>query len=113
MLRGVGMLGTGFAGAAGRGGPGITIAGGAFGTSITPAGIGCRGPDRICPGFGEGTGLAGIGALRETGGLSGMAGGPGGRPPVAESGGRNGCGLMAGAAVSSDTSFAGSTRAAS
>jgi hypothetical protein len=56
------MLGTGFEGAAsvgaGRGTPGITMAGGVFGRSLTPGGRGCRGPERIWPGFGEGTGLA-------------------------------------------------------
>jgi hypothetical protein len=61
-MRGVGMLGTGFDGAAGegagRGAPGMTIAGGAFGRSLTPCGNGCLGPERIWPGLGEGTGLA-------------------------------------------------------
>jgi len=33
---------------------GTPIAGGVLGTSVTPGGIGCRGPERICPGLGAG-----------------------------------------------------------
>jgi hypothetical protein len=54
-------------GAEGRGAPGVTIDGGAFGASPIPAGIGCLGPERIWPGLGAGTGRAGIAVPLETG----------------------------------------------
>jgi hypothetical protein len=105
--RGVGILGTG---AAGRGGPGIANVGlavvglglatagvpadgvatevGAFGNSPSPGGNGWRGPDRICPGFGAGTGRAGMALPRDTGGADGT-GTEAGCPPRAR-GGRKG-----------------------
>lgn len=47
---------------------GVEIDGGAFGVSPNPAGIGCLGPDKICPGRGAGgAGFAGIGVLLEIG----------------------------------------------
>lgn len=52
----------------GLGVPGATLAGGmpiadaVLGTSVTPGGMGCRGPERICPGFGAG----GVGRLGMT-----------------------------------------------
>lgn len=66
----LGKLGADGRGAPGLIKPGLAIKGGAFGASPTPAGIGCRGPDKICPGLGAGgTGLpataeprAGLGA---------------------------------------------------
>jgi hypothetical protein len=63
--RGEGMLGR--LGAEGRGAPGVTIDGGAFGASPMPAGRGCLGPERIWPGLGEGTGRAGIAEPLATG----------------------------------------------
>lgn len=43
-----------------------------------PGGIGCRGPVRICPGFGVGSGLAGMAGAFATGaegvGLAGAGG---------------------------------------
>jgi hypothetical protein len=53
--------------AAGGAAAGVARATGGGGAELGAdgAGIGCRGPDRICPGLGAGgTGLAGIGALR-------------------------------------------------
>ena len=52
-------------GADGRGAPGLTKLGlairGAFAASPMPAGRGCLGPDKICPGLGAGgTGLPAI-----------------------------------------------------
>ena len=48
-------------GAEGLGAPGVAISGGAFGASPMPDGIGCLGPDKICPGLGGGgMGLEGI-----------------------------------------------------
>jgi len=63
--------------AAGRGGPGIATAGGILGSSPRPAGNGCRGPERIWPGLGDGIGFAGIAVPRVTcaaGGCAGCAG---------------------------------------
>ncbi len=105
MARGVGILGMGAAGAAGRGAPGIAICGGAFGASPILGGSGCLGPERICPGLGVGTGRAGIGMPRPTGGVRGAP------PPVADSGGRNGNVDFAGAGAGS--SGATSARAGS
>jgi len=51
-----------------------------------PAGIGCRGPDKIWPGRGAGTGRAGMGPVRN-GGCSGAV------PPAAK-GGLKGAGLL-------------------
>ncbi len=59
---GIGMDGT--PGGLGTPKPGAGGAAAAAGreTSPTPGGIGCRGPDNICPGFGvEITGLTGMG----------------------------------------------------
>ncbi len=60
----------------GRGAPGIATDGGVLGMSPKPGGSGWRGPDKICPGLGAegalGTGRAGIGALREIGGATGV-----------------------------------------
>lgn len=50
------------------------------------AGKGCRGPDKIWPGRGVGTGRAGTGPVRN-GGCSGAA-------PPADKGGRSGAGLL-------------------
>ncbi len=76
--RGDGMLGR--LGAEGRG-AGVPklglpkLIGGAFGASPTPAGSGCLGPDKICPGLGGGTGRAGIAEPRATWpGAAGVAG---------------------------------------
>jgi hypothetical protein len=55
----------------GAGRPGA--AAGAFGSSPTPGGSGCRGPDKICPGFGAGTGFAGMAAPRAGGAGAGGA----------------------------------------
>ena len=64
---------------------GTTIAGGVLGASVTPGGMGCRGPERICPGLGVGgAGRLGITALRFT-----MPGGDAAPSPLA-SGGRKG-----------------------
>ena len=72
---GVGILGTA-ADAIGavRGAPGD---GGAFGNSPRSAGRGWRGPERICPGLGPGTGLAGIADPRASVGREGGTGGAG------------------------------------
>jgi hypothetical protein len=71
---GVGMLGTAAAGIeAGRGTPGAG-GGGIFGNSPRSAGRGWRGPERICPGLGAGTGLAGIADPRSTVGMDGAVG---------------------------------------
>jgi hypothetical protein len=63
-------------GAEGRGAPGVAIEGGAFGASLMPAGIGCLGPDKICPGLGAGMGLEGIAEPRAGLGADGL-GAPG------------------------------------
>jgi hypothetical protein len=123
--RGVGMLGTGDAG---RGAPGIVpaglaatgpgaagggvgIDGGAFGNSPRPGGSGWRGPDRIWPGFGAGTGRAGMAVVRDTG-AAGAEGAAGDGPPRA-SGGRNGCdGAGRAGAGSGSMSLGGSTAGA-
>ncbi len=66
----IGGLGPGILGklgAAGRGTPGAIIAAGGFGASPNPAGSGCLGPERIWPGLGGGTGLAGIAEPLDTG----------------------------------------------
>ena len=95
--RGVGILG--IEPATGRGAPGVTIEGGALDRSSSPGGKGCRGPDRIWPGRGAGTGLAGMAEPRPaTGGTTACP---------AASGGRNGC-AERGAGNSSGVSLAGS-----
>ena len=87
---GIGMLAT----AAGRGAPGEAACGvrgnaGAFPRSPRPAGSGWRGPERICPGLGAGTGLAGMAEPRvSTAGAGAIAGPPADGPA---SGGRKGC----------------------
>ena len=63
----------------------VTDAGG-NGAAIPGDGIGCRGPDKIWPGRGVGTGRAGIGPVRN-GGCSGAT-------PPADSGGLKGAGLL-------------------
>jgi hypothetical protein len=80
-------------GAEGLGAPGVAIKGGAFGASPTPAGIGCLGPDKICPGLGAGgMGLEGIAEPRTGLGADGL-----GAPGVAAgagacaTGGAGGC----------------------
>jgi hypothetical protein len=108
--RGVGILGTELAatgpgigtvrGAPGAGGGG----GGAFGASPIAAGRGCRGPDRICPGRGAGTGRAGIAEPR-----GGARGGAIGCP--VDNGGRSGFTGRTGGAGSSETSLCASTAA--
>jgi hypothetical protein len=110
-MLGIGLDGEAADGGAGRGAPGIATAGGVFGNSPRLAGIGCRGPERIWPGLGDGTGLAGIADPRATGGAIGNPGAPPGK--LVESGGRSGCGFAAGGAISSDTSFVVSVRATS
>jgi hypothetical protein len=82
---GVGILGM----AAGRGAPGaapcaITGSAGVLTASPRPGGRGWRGPERICPGFGAGTGLAGMGVPRAA------SGGVTGAPPADARGGRKG-----------------------
>ena len=77
---GAGILGK--LGEAGRGAPGIpdcvtsgalcTIGG--LGASPIPAGSGCLGPDKIWPGLGGGTGLAGTADPRVIGLVIGLAG---------------------------------------
>jgi hypothetical protein len=57
-----------------------------MGAAGVGAGNGCRGPDKICPGRGVGTGRAGTGPVRN-GGCSGAA-------PPADSGGLKGAGLL-------------------
>ena len=84
---GVGMAGTlpglGVPGAMLAGG--IPIADGVLGTSATPGGIGCRGPERICPGFGAG-GAGRLGIMEARFKIPAGDAAPG---PLA-SGGRNG-----------------------
>lgn len=70
-----GVSGAAVAPVAGRGGA-VT---GAVGLGVTSgSGSGCRGPERICPGRGGGTGLAGIAIVRLGG--AGVGGGPGATP---------------------------------
>jgi hypothetical protein len=59
---------------------------GGIGAEGVAAGMGCRGPDKICPGRGDGTGRAGMGPVRK-GGCSGAA-------PPADRGGLKGAGLL-------------------
>ena len=61
---------------------------GGMGTAGVGGGSGCRGPDKICPGRGVGTGRAGTGPVRN-GGCSGAA-------PPAPIGGLRGAGLLRG-----------------
>ncbi len=92
MVCGRGCEGTlGRLGAGGRGAPGAAPAPGTeetvLGASPIPAGMGCLGPDKICPGLGAGSGLAGIadplvpgivpGAGLPGAGIDGAAGGAG------------------------------------
>lgn len=71
--------------------PGIAIAGGVFGASLIPGGRGWRGPDKICPGRGEGTGFAGMLTARGGAEAEGGAAGPG-----AGGGAAGGAGVAAG-----------------
>src|SRR5271169_4593670 len=108
---GVGMLGTlpatgpGTVGALGRGAPGVIRVGGAFGASLIPAGSGWRGPERIWPGRGEGTGRAGMAVPRVTTPGCGAPGCP------VESGGRKGCDERCGGDRSSALSLGASATA--
>src|SRR6185436_12826419 len=112
VMRGVGILGTELVWTTpGRGAAGAGVATTAAGRETSlPGGIGCRGPDRICPGLGAGgAGFTGIEAPRPIGGVSGTAG-----DPVAK-GGRRGGASRAGAdssTVSFSPSAGASTRAA-
>jgi len=100
-------------GIAGTCGAGLGMPGAADATTgvgavgATDAGRGCRGPDRICPGRGDGgaggTGLAGIAPPR----MGGWIGGP----PV-DSGGRIGDGLTRGGSSAVGMDTAGSACAA-
>src|SRR5258706_15916000 len=103
-IRGVGILGTEpVCATTGRGAPGPgaaepgmvavgTAAGAGLEVSPTPGGMGCRGPERICPGLGAGgAGLTGMEAPRLIVGVSGPA-----WEPVAN-GGRSGGASRAGA----------------
>jgi hypothetical protein len=64
----------------------VTDAGGIGADGVGGEGKGCRGPDRIWPGRGVGTGRAGTGPVRN-GGCSGAA-------PPADNGGLKGAGLL-------------------
>ncbi len=68
------------------GAAGIGIDAGGMGAAGVAGGMGCRGPDKIWPGRGAGTGRAGMGPVRN-GGCSGAA------PPAAR-GGLKGAGLL-------------------
>jgi hypothetical protein len=104
--------------------PGIAMPGGAFGASPIPGGMGCLGPDKIWPGRGAGTGLAGIaepliGAELDGTGIEGAAGAWGGTRGGAgaacgigiaggcpiDSGGRNGGARRTGGAGTSSAAF--------
>jgi hypothetical protein len=63
----------------------VTDAGG-MGAEGVGGGKGCRGPDKICPGRGVGTGRAGTGPVRN--------GGCRGAVPLADNGGLKGAGLL-------------------
>jgi hypothetical protein len=96
---------------AGRAGMEIAACGEGLGRSPTPAGKGCRGPEIICPGRGEGTGLAGTAVPRVACGAEGNPGAP--PPDTGDRGGRNGCGFTPAAGTSSGASLADSGLAGS
>ncbi len=95
-------FGAGARGGAGSDGPGRIAPAAELGRASSPssAGSGWRGPERICPGLGAGTGRPEIGGRAAGGGGGGTTSGAGGagtagaaRPGILPaSGGRRGCG---------------------